>query len=116
MLNGDTFKKFNYESFQPKRFSYETFRYDPFYYCDLNGNKYDVANYEKVLHNGKTIPMTGEEINEILGPEKYKEYQSRKENKNNQEDSKTEKFGACIAGGLALILLAAVAITSNNKK
>lgn len=50
-------------------------------YKEVDGNKYDVSNYEKVDKDGKKTPMTDDEAKKVLDPEGYKNYQNR--NKSN---------------------------------
>jgi cytochrome c biogenesis factor len=95
-----------------KKFEYKKFEYAPFYYYDINGNKYDIVNHKKVLTDGTVRPMTDSEIKNVLGAERYKNYQER----NNQpEDSKFKGLIRWIAGGVAIMLVASLAISSNNK-
>ena len=51
-------------------------RFEPLY-KEVDGNKYDVSNYEKVDKDGKKTPMTDQEAKSILDPEGYKGYQNR---------------------------------------
>lgn len=56
-------------------------RYEPLY-KETDGNKYDVANHEKVDKNGNKTSMTDTEAKKVLDPEGYKAYQNRKNNIN----------------------------------
>lgn len=55
-------------------------RYEPLY-KEVDGNKYDISNYEKVDGDGKKTPMSDQEAKKVLDPEGYKGYQNR--NKSN---------------------------------
>ena len=88
------------------------FEFKPFYYYDMNGNKYDIANHRKVLADGTNRPMTDVEIRKVMGPEKFKEYQQKN---TKPEDSTLRRLTRWIAGGVAIMLVASLAISSNNK-
>lgn len=51
-------------------------RYEPLY-KEVDGNKYDISNYEKVAEDGKKTPMTDSEAKSVLDAEGYKKYQNR---------------------------------------
>ena len=51
-------------------------RFEPLY-KETDGNKYDVANYEKVSADGKKTPMTDAEAKKVLDADGYKAYQSK---------------------------------------
>ncbi|MCM1232972.1 MAG: hypothetical protein NC489_22835, partial [Ruminococcus flavefaciens] len=53
-----------------------TQRYEPLY-KETDGQKYDVANYEKIDKDGKKTPMTDQEAKKILDPDGYQAYQSK---------------------------------------
>lgn len=53
-----------------------TQRYEPLY-KETDGEKYDVANYEKIDKDGKKIPMTDQEAKKVLDPDAYKSYQDK---------------------------------------
>lgn len=46
-------------------------------YKEVDGNKYDVSNYEKVDKDGKRTPMSDDEAKKVLDPDGYKGYQNR---------------------------------------
>lgn len=52
-------------------------RYEPLY-KETDGNKYDVANHEKVDKNGNKTSMTDTEAKKVLDPEGYKAFQNKK--------------------------------------
>lgn len=56
-------------------------RYEPLY-KETDGNKYDVANHEKIDKNGNKTSMTDAEAKKVLDPESYKAYQNKKNNIN----------------------------------
>lgn len=51
-------------------------RYEPLY-KEVDGNKYDVSNYEKVDDKGNKTPMSDQEAKKVLDPDGYKGYQNR---------------------------------------
>ncbi len=46
-------------------------------YKEVDGQKYDVSNYEKVGTDGTKTPMTDQEAKKVLDPDGYKKFQSR---------------------------------------
>lgn len=46
-------------------------------YKEVDGNKYDVSNFEKVDKDGKKTPMTDDEAKKVLDPDGYKNYKNR---------------------------------------
>lgn len=46
-------------------------------YKEVDGNKYDVSNFEKVDANGKVTPMSDQEAKKVLDPESYKRFQNK---------------------------------------
>lgn len=59
-----------------------TQRFEPLY-KETNGEKYDVANYEKVDKDGKKTPMTDQEAKQVLDAEGYKKFRNRGTSGNN---------------------------------
>lgn len=53
-------------------------RYEPIYKED-NGNKYDIANHEKISSSGQKSPMTDDDAKKYLDPAGYKAYQNKNE-------------------------------------
>lgn len=49
-------------------------------YKEVDGQKYDVSNYEKVGADGSKTPMSDQEAKKVLDPEGYKAFQSRPKN------------------------------------
>ncbi|MCM1230754.1 MAG: hypothetical protein NC489_11520 [Ruminococcus flavefaciens] len=51
-----------------------TQRYEPLY-KETDGEKYDVANYEKIGKDGQKTKMSDQEAKKVLDPDSYKKYQ-----------------------------------------
>lgn len=60
-------------------------RYEPLY-KEADGNKYDVANHEKVSSDGQRTPMSDSEAKKYLDTSAYKTYQSKSKNVNESDE------------------------------
>lgn len=54
-----------------------TERYEPLY-KEVDGNKFDISNFEKVDSSGNKTPMSDSEAKSVLDPDGYKKFQDQK--------------------------------------